>query len=95
LAIAAEDGFDSATTIYEAQVDLGYKKKTLSANRDELHPDSEHDAMDLPSEEHSRKMLTEYAPEKFDNWVEKQEVTDKLKESRIYGPGLAERYVGE
>lgn len=95
LAIAAEDGFDLATTIYEAQVDLGYEKQTLSINRDEFHPSSGYDAMDLPGEEHSRIMLTEHAPEKFDNWVKKQWITDKLKESRIYGPVLAQRYVGE
>jgi hypothetical protein len=40
-------------------------------------------------------MLTEHAPENFDDLVEKQWLTDKLKESRIYGPVLAERYVGE
>jgi hypothetical protein len=49
--------------------------------------------MDLPSEEHSRKMPTEYAPESFDNWVKKQWVTDKLKECRIYGPVLVLRHV--
>lgn len=69
------------------------KENAKTGNLDELHPDSEHDAMDLPSEEHSCKMPIEHAPESFDNWVKKQWFTDKLKECRIYGPVLVLHHV--
>jgi hypothetical protein len=36
------------------------KENAKTGNLDELHPDSEHDAMDLPSEEHSCKMPNLY-----------------------------------
>ena len=92
LTTANNNGFDSTTTTYEAQVDWGYKNQTLSISRDESYSNSENNAIELPSEEHSRKMLIEKAPDKFDNSVGKDWATDKLKESRIYGPVLAERY---
>ncbi|KFY13276.1 hypothetical protein V491_06459 [Pseudogymnoascus sp. VKM F-3775] len=94
LTAANKDTFDSTTTTYEAQVDWGYKNQTLSINRDESYSDSGKNAIELPSEKHSRKMLIEKAPDKFNDSVGKDWGTDKLKKSRIYGPVLAERYTG-
>jgi hypothetical protein len=94
LTIANEDGFDLANTTFKAQVDWGYKNQTLSINRDESYSDSRNNIIELPSEKNSRDMLIEKAPIKFNDLKGTNWGTDKLKESRIYGPVLAERYTG-
>jgi hypothetical protein len=95
LETANRDGFDSTSTMYEAQVDWGYNNQTLSINHDASYSDSEISAMELPCEERSSKMLIKKAPDCFDHSVDKNWVANKLKESRIYGPVLAERYSGK
>ena len=94
LTAANADGFDSTTTTFKSQVDWGYKNRTLSIHRDESYSDSGNDSLDLPDVDHSRKMLIEKAPEKFDDSGGKHWGTDKLKDSRIYGPIHVERYTG-
>ncbi len=94
LTTASKDGFDSTTTNYEAEVDWGYKNQTLSINRDKSYSDSDSHALELPSEKHSRNALIEKAPDKFINSVKPNWGIDKLKESRIYGPVLVDRYTG-
>ncbi|KFY29439.1 hypothetical protein V491_00031 [Pseudogymnoascus sp. VKM F-3775] len=85
--------FESTTT-YKAQVDWGYENQTLSIYRDESYSDIGNNDIELPSEKHSRKMLIEKTPDKFDDLVGKNWGIDKLKESCIYGPVLVERYTG-
>jgi hypothetical protein len=94
LATAASEGFDSTTTTYEAQVEWGYQQKTLSISRDKDYSTSGYNGMDLPNTADSRKMLTEQAPDKFNNWLYKNWATDQLSIFRIYGPVLAERSIG-
>jgi hypothetical protein len=94
LTIANKDGFDLANTTYKAQVDWGYTNQTLSINRDESYSDPRNNVIELPSEKNSRDMLIEKAPTKFNDLMGTNWGTDKLKESRIYGPVLAERYTG-
>lgn len=93
LTTAKNEGFDSTTT-YDAQVELGYQKQTLSISQDESYPDSGLSGMNLPLERDSRKILTNKAPEKFKNWLNENWGTEKLTVSRIYGPVLAKRSTG-
>lgn len=94
LTAAKADGFNSTTTTFKSQVDWGYKNQTLSIHRDESYSDSGSVSLDLPDVDQSRKMLIEKAPDKFDNSVDEQWGTDKLKDSRIYGSIPVERYTG-
>jgi hypothetical protein len=94
LTTAANQGFDSTATTYEAQVEWGYQQKTLSISRDKSYSDSGYSGLDLPDEADSQKMLIEQAPDKFNNWLYKKWGADQLSVSRIYGPVLAKRSTG-
>lgn len=94
LAQANKDGFDSSDTNYEAQVEWGYQKQTLSISRKETSSDSGYSAMDLPAQSASQTMMINNAPDKFNNWNYNNWGTDQLSNSRIYGPILAKRSIG-
>jgi hypothetical protein len=79
---------------YEAQVEWGYKKHTLSISRKKSVPDTEDNGMELPGKHDSRKMLVKEAPDKFDNWKHGNWGTKALRDSRIFGPVLARRSIG-
>jgi hypothetical protein len=94
LTTANTEGFDSSDTNYEAQVEWGYQKQTLSISRKKEASDSGYGAMDLPGTSNSRDMLIEEAPGKFDDWLYNGWGTSMLASSRIFGPVLAKRSVG-
>jgi hypothetical protein len=91
---AKNEGFDS-TTIFKAQVELGYRKQTLSISREESYRNSGLSEMELPDEGVSRDILINNAPEKFKNWSDENWGIEKLAVSRIYGPVLAKRSKGK
>lgn len=91
---ANNDGFDSTTTTYQAQIEWGYQQKTLSISRDKTTSSSGYSGMDLPNQSDSRSKLINDAPDKFNNWVYNNWGTDQLSASRIYGPILAKRSIG-
>lgn len=94
LTLANQEGFDSGDTNYEAQVEWGYQKKTLSITRTKSGSKSGYSGMDLPSLSDSRSLLINNAPDKFDDWLYNGWGTSKLSYSRIYGPVLAKRSIG-
>jgi hypothetical protein len=94
LATANGEGFDSTATTYDAQIEWGYQKKTLSISRDKKSSDSGFSGESLPAHSASRTMLIKEAPKKFDDWLHNKWGTDTLAVSRVYGPILANRYVG-
>jgi hypothetical protein len=94
LTLANQEGFNSGDTGYEAQVEWGYQKKTLSITRSKSGSKSGYSGMDLPNQADSRSLLINNAPDKFNNWVSSGWGTSKLSSSRIYGPVLAKRSVG-
>ncbi|SPJ71790.1 uncharacterized protein FTOL_01518 [Fusarium torulosum] len=91
---ANNDGFDASEVKYDAQVEWGYQKQTLSISR-KKSTDSITSGVDLPEGMSSRSMLIEEAPTKFDNWVHNKWGTGILAKSRIFGPVRAKRYVGK
>ncbi|KAJ2906753.1 hypothetical protein MKZ38_010744 [Zalerion maritima] len=92
---ANEEGFDEDNEDkYDAQIEYGYSKKTLSISRKKSHSDSGYSGMDLPDLDDSIDMLVDEAPGKFVDWVDDNWGTDLLEESRIYGPVLAKRSIG-
>ncbi|KAK8007169.1 glucose dehydrogenase [Apiospora arundinis] len=94
LTTANIDGFDAGDAKYEAQVEWGYQKQTLSITHKKKVADSVNSGMDLPGTCKSRAMLVDNAPDKFDNWLGINWGTDALAESRIFGPVLAKRSIG-
>ncbi|WP_248930278.1 hypothetical protein [Paenibacillus hamazuiensis] len=94
LTTANQDGFDSSDTNYEAQIEWGYQKKTLSVTRSKSGSKSGYSGMDLPSLKDSRSLLINNAPGKFDDYVYNGWGTEMLGTSRIYGPVLAKRSIG-
>jgi hypothetical protein len=94
LTTANNDGFNANNTKYEAQVEWGYQKQTLSISRKKSVSDFRNSGTDLPGISHSREMMIKEAPEKFDNWMFKKWGTGTLAESRIFGPVLISRSIG-
>lgn len=94
LTTANNEGFDSSDSNYEAQVEWGYQKQTLSISRKKSASDSGFSGMDLPGTSKSRDMLIDDAPGKFDDWLYNNWGTTALGNSRIYGPILAKRSIG-
>lgn len=93
LSTAKQDGFDS-TMSYDAQVEVGYQKQTLSISHDKKMLVSGFSGLELPNEQRSRDILLEKAPDKFKDWQGLDWGTQHLKKSIIYGPVLAKRSKG-
>ncbi|UJF34010.1 hypothetical protein [Paenibacillus hexagrammi] len=94
LAAAALDGFDAGEDDYEAQVDWGYSKQTLSfSNKKTVHHNG-YDGMELLSENDAIDEAISHAPGKFEDWGSNNWGTDKLDDSKAYGPVDAKRWIG-
>ncbi|KAK2617025.1 hypothetical protein QQS21_000116 [Conoideocrella luteorostrata] len=96
LTTAKEDGFTSHDTKWEAQIEWGYEKQTLSISHTKKSSCSGTSNLHLPGKKDSRALLIKEAPDKFDNWGPGRKWgTIALEKSRIYGPILAKRYTGK
>ncbi|KAE9980115.1 hypothetical protein EG328_000480 [Venturia inaequalis] len=91
---ANKNGFDSADTIFEAQVEWGYQKQTLSISRERTANNTGYAEMQLPILSTGQRLMIKNAPDKFNNWNYKNWGTDQLSISRIYGSILAKRSIG-
>jgi hypothetical protein len=87
---AAADGFDKSEADYEAQVDWGYEKQTLSFSNNKDVSISGYGGMDLPSKTDTIKNAVNKIPGKLNNSNGK----DVLKNAHIYGPVEAKRSIG-
>ncbi|KAK4667960.1 uncharacterized protein QC764_703170 [Podospora pseudoanserina] len=96
LTVARDDGFDTTETKYDAQVEWGFQKQTLSISRKKKVKKETvgKKEMGLPGEEKSRKLLGDEIPGKFDDWSFEKWGTSLLSQAVIYGPISAERYEG-
>lgn len=94
LATAQAEGFDADATGYEAQIEWGYAKQTLSIGRAKRTSCAGCSGMELPDTAASRSILIDDAPRRFDDWVAKNWGKRALATSRIYGPVLAKRWIG-
>ncbi|MBS9805589.1 hypothetical protein [Bacillus toyonensis] len=95
LEIAKKDGFDSKTDSYEAEVDWGFEKKTLSISNKKSYSAKGYGVLDLPTERVAQNMLIEKLPGKMNKWLYTNWGEEMLKNSHIYGPVLMKRYTGE
>ncbi|KAL4723020.1 hypothetical protein ACLX1H_010261 [Fusarium chlamydosporum] len=90
---ANHDGFNVSESKYDAQVEWGYKKQTLSISL-KKSINFTTSGMDLPEDLSSRSILIEEAPDKFDDFLQEKWGTSMLASSRVFGPVHAKRHVG-
>ncbi|MCL9659139.1 hypothetical protein L2089_00450 [Paenibacillus hunanensis] len=90
---ANQEGFDASDTNYEAEVDWGYGKQTLSLSNDKDVKTSDTGAS-LPSASKALEMVIDKIPGKLENWKSTKWGKDQLKNSRVYGPVMASKYEG-
>lgn len=95
LEVAKKEGFDSNTDSYEAEIDWGFEKKTLSILNKKSYSAKGYGILDLPNKQAAQNMLIEKLPGKMNKWLYTNWGEEMLKNSRIYGPVLMKRYTGE
>ncbi|PQZ59428.1 MULTISPECIES: hypothetical protein [Bacillus] len=95
LEVAKKDGFDSKTDNYEAEIDWGFEKKTLSISNKKSYSAKGYGILDLPNERDAQNMLIEKLPGKMNKWLYTNWGEEMLNDSHIYGPVLMKRYTGE
>lgn len=91
------EGFHDASH-FEAQVEVGYTKQTLSISHSQKVSGKDYDGMDLPHAEDSRKMLGVKAPPHFNSWSASTQGSGSdgpLADAIVYGPVSATRYTGQ
>lgn len=95
LEVAKKEGFDSNTDSYEAEIDWGFEKKTLSISNKKSYSAKGYGILDLPNKQAAQNMLIEKLPGKMNKWLYTNWGEEMLKNSHIYGPVLMKRYTGE
>ncbi|KAL2200281.1 hypothetical protein P885DRAFT_57162 [Corynascus similis CBS 632.67] len=87
---ASCDGFDGFhDNEYDAQVEWGYKKMTLSISHKKKVSDPGSGGTSLPDVESARSMIVGNAPDTLGNWGK-----NALRKARVYGPILTTRLTG-
>jgi hypothetical protein len=83
---ANTEGFDSSDTNYDAHVDWGYAKQTLSFSNEKSHSAGGYPGTSMPSSSTGRTWLVNEIPGKLDGWLYNNWGSDTLKVSRAHGP---------
>lgn len=93
LTLANQEGFDKSDDNYEAEIDWGYGKQTLSFSNTKK-VDTKTTGIQLPSEQEALNMLLDKLPGKLKNWSASNWGKQQLTQSRAYGPITFQRYEG-
>ncbi|WP_017811305.1 CYTH domain-containing protein [Paenibacillus shenyangensis] len=94
LNLANKEGFDADDTNYEAEIDWGYSKQTLSLSNDKDVKASDSKAT-LPSDSKALGMILDKLPGKLDDWNDQSHWgKQQMEDSRAYGPIMASKYKG-
>ncbi|MEU7122142.1 hypothetical protein [Streptomyces zaomyceticus] len=94
LTTANAAGFDSGDTNYEAEVDWGYAKQTLSFSNEKSHSAKGYSGTSLPTSTTGRGWLVNDVPGKLEDWRGAGWGADTLQVSRAHGPVTAKVYGG-
>ncbi|MEU6620296.1 hypothetical protein ABZ926_05850 [Streptomyces litmocidini] len=94
LTTANAAGFDSGDTNYEAEVDWGYAKQTLSFSNEKSHSSSGYSGTAMPTSTTGRTWLVNHVPGKLENWNGTGWGKATLQASRAHGPVTAKVYGG-
>jgi len=92
---AANDGFGAAPEEYEAQVEWGPTRKTLSISTKADLDSHGSDPLDLPGERKSRELCTAGIPSRLEEQVSQAWVRDVFEVAHLYGPVRGERWKGK
>jgi hypothetical protein len=88
-------GFDdSSSKNYDAQVEYGYQKMTLSLSNNKTEPAQLNDGENLPSFDRIRNIMIGQIPGKLNNWTQSGWGKVELQQSRGYGPLYYKKYTG-
>ncbi|MFS0873449.1 hypothetical protein [Paenibacillus xylanilyticus] len=93
LTLANQEGFDASDDNYEAEIDWGYGKQTLSFSNTKK-VDTKATGVQLPSEQDALDMLLDKLPGKLKNWSSSNWGKQALSQSRAHGPITFQRYEG-
>lgn len=93
LTLANQEGFDASDDNYEAEIDWGYGKQTLSFSNTKK-VDTKATGVQLPSQQEALSMLLDKLPGKLKNWSASNWGKQQLTASRAYGPVTFQRYEG-
>ncbi|WUH92953.1 hypothetical protein OG900_24465 [Streptomyces sp. NBC_00433] len=91
---ANDEGFDSSDTNYDAEVDWGYSKQTLSFSNEKSHSDSGYSGTAMPSGTTGRSWVVGEIPGKLEDWNSKNWGADTLKSSVAQGPVTSQVWSG-
>ncbi|MBU5355148.1 hypothetical protein KQI74_22960 [Paenibacillus barcinonensis] len=93
LTLANQEGFDQSDDNYEAEIDWGYGKQTLSFSNTKK-VDTKTSGTQLPSEKDALNLLLDKLPGKLKNWSASNWGKQQLTQARAYGPITFQRYEG-
>ncbi|WP_377273334.1 hypothetical protein [Peterkaempfera sp. SMS 1(5)a] len=91
---ANAEGFDSSDTNYDAEVDWGYSKQTLSFSNEKSHSGSGYSGASMPSSSTGRNWLVNEIPGKLDDWLGSNWGSDTLAASSVHGPVASQVWSG-
>nr|WP_230875749.1 hypothetical protein [Paenibacillus campinasensis] len=94
LTLANKEGFDSSDDNYEAEIDWGYSRQTLSFSN-EKKVSVNMAGPQLPSEQVMLSHLLDKLPGKLNKWSAPNWGKQMLSQSRSYGPVVFDRYEGQ
>lgn len=93
--LAKQEGFDSSDTNYEAEVDWGYSKMTLSISNKKKKSNKGYKDMELPKKEEAIQILKDKMPGKEKDWISDKWGMDLIKYAKKAGPVYYTKYKGE
>jgi hypothetical protein len=91
---ANDAGFDSSDDNYDAEVDWGYSKQTLSFSNEKSHSASGYSGTSMPAANTGRTWLVNEVPGKLEDWGSSNWGKDTLAASRVHGPVASKVYEG-
>lgn len=94
LTTANAAGFDSTDTNYDAEVDWGYAKQTLSFSNEKSHSSSGYSGTAMPTSTTGRTWLVNDIPGKLQDWNSTGWGKTTLQASRAHGPVNSKVYGG-
>jgi hypothetical protein len=91
---ANDAGFDSSDDNYDAEVDWGYAKQTLSFSNEKSHSASGYSGTSMPAADTGRSWLVNEIPGKLEDWGSSNWGKTTLSASRVHGPVTSKVYDG-
>lgn len=95
LLAAAREGLDASEPDYEAQVEWGYARRTLSLSKKAKFKSDDHGGLAMPAEDVVIEEALKDLPGKLDRFQSAGWARGVLAKGHIYGPVLGRRWTGK